>query len=78
MDVDEQCNQQEDQMHLDEEAIRSLDLVESKRLMYRTGKSLYSVLNRCKTVGGKQILSNWIEHPLTDIDAISKLVYLFF
>lgn len=59
-------------MHLDEEAIRSLDLNESKRAMYRTGKSLFSVLNRCKTNVGKELLACWLEQPLADIDKISK------
>lgn len=68
MEIDDQS----DQMYLDEEAIRALDIVESKRQSNRTGKSLYSVLNRCKTVGGRNLLTDWIEHPLINIDAISK------
>ena len=61
----------QNKMYLDEEAIHALDLVETKRATHSKGKSLFSVLNRCKTTGGKQLLANWLEHPLVNYDQIS-------
>lgn len=61
-------------MYLTKETAAALDLTESKRALYRTGKSLYSVLNRCKTKGGQQLLTDWLEHPLTNIDEISEFL----
>lgn len=60
-------------MYLCKETACALDLTESKRVLHRTGKSLYSVLNRCKTNSGKKLLAEWLEHPLVNIDEISKL-----
>jgi DNA mismatch repair protein MutS len=35
------------------------------------GHSLYSVLNRCRTPMGRRLLSDWITHPLKDLDEIN-------
>lgn len=65
--------EQSGRMYLCKETACALDLTESKRALYRTGKSLYSVLNRCKTNGGRQLLTHWLENPLVNLDEISKL-----
>ena len=74
MEVDDRMEcEQSGRMYLCKETAYALDLTESNRVLHRTGKSLYSILNRCKTNSGKKLLAEWLESPLIDIDAISKL-----
>ncbi|CAD6184864.1 unnamed protein product [Caenorhabditis auriculariae] len=73
-------------MHLDAAAVNALELF---RLNYNySGENggagsatLYSVLNKCKTLPGQKLLRDWLARPLTDVrqleerqDAIAALI----
>ncbi|MDO5562799.1 MAG: DNA mismatch repair protein MutS [Synergistaceae bacterium] len=51
---------------IDQNTQNNLELIEPAQT------SLFSVLNRCKTVMGRRLLKEWILSPLQDIDEITK------
>ncbi|MDD5628765.1 MAG: DNA mismatch repair protein MutS [Elusimicrobia bacterium] len=56
------------EMHLDETALRTLELVDSPSGDRR--HSLWGLLNRCRTAMGSRKLRHWILHPSTDLAEI--------
>ncbi|MBI3547798.1 MAG: DNA mismatch repair protein MutS [Elusimicrobia bacterium] len=57
-------------LHLDETAIRTLELASSAFGDKR--HSLWGVLDKCRTPMGSRKLKNWILHPLTDVSEIER------
>ena len=60
---------QEKYMYLDEQTIKNLDLVYNSQEQTRN-RTLYSVLDECKTALGKRFLHNAILHPMLDLKQI--------
>lgn len=57
-------------LFLSKNAFLSLDIFESP-LQPDVSKTLYGILNRCKTAMGRRVLSRWIYSPLVEKDAIN-------
>jgi len=62
-----------DYMLLDEASIRNLELLYPIR-GNDTSKTLYGVLNKCKTPMGQRLLRQWLLHPLIKKDRIQNLL----
>jgi DNA mismatch repair protein MutS len=60
----------EKSLFLSKNAFMSLDILPSA-MQAEASKTLYGILNRCKTAMGRRILKEWIRHPLTDFDKIT-------
>ena len=67
---------------LSKQAINSLELLpklkndglpdSSAVSLSRSNTTLYSVLNKCKTMSGQRLLSLWLQHPLTSKEHIDR------
>lgn len=59
----------ENTMQLDETAIKTLELIDAD---YEGGKSLFDILDFCKTSMGSRLLKRWLLNPLIDIYTIKQ------
>ena len=54
-------------LKLDSGAFRSLNLLPAANANVNKTHSVYGVLNKCCTVQGQRLLTQWIKQPLVDI-----------
>lgn len=69
-----------DYMRLDGSALKALSLVPSAHDGANKSMNLFGLLNRCRTVIGSRLLSQWLKQPLLSLEEIEKrhnLVSLF-
>jgi DNA mismatch repair protein MSH2 len=60
---------------LDATAVHSLDLfpnTSNESISLRTNKTLFQVLNKCRTLSGQRLLAQFIRQPLTNVQEIGK------
>lgn len=58
-------------MRLDSSALRALNLMPSAQDGSKS-MSVYGLLNKCKTVAGSRLLSQWLKQPLMDVALIEQ------
>ena len=59
-------------MELDSNTIKNLELIENQNIQEK-GHSLFSILNKCKTGGGKRLLKKNILFPHINVDKIKEI-----
>ncbi|KAJ0183288.1 hypothetical protein K1T71_001264 [Dendrolimus kikuchii] len=60
-------------LHLDSAALSALNVLpELGDSSHSTARSLYGLLDRCRTQQGKRLLSQWLRQPLRDINLINE------
>ena len=62
----------ENSIKLDENAIKSLELFSTQSSVYKSNKTLFNLMNKTRTINGKNLLNQWMRYPLKDIQKISK------
>ena len=62
----------ESSIKLDENAIKSLELFSTQSSVYKSNKTLFNLMNKTRTINGKNLLNQWMRYPLKDIQKISK------
>lgn len=66
-----------DSMTIDEATIASLNIFPEemdKRGFRRDAKTVYTLLNHCRTPLGQRLLTQWIRHPLLDLYTIGMFL----
>lgn len=58
-------------MHLDVSALRNLEVLETTRTRQKRG-SLFGVLDQTQTALGSRTLRHWLQHPMSDVEAIRE------
>ena len=61
----------ENSIKLDENAIKSLELFSTQSSVYKSNKTLFNLMNKTRTINGKNLLNQWMRYPLKDIQKIS-------
>ena len=66
----------ENSIKLDENTIKSLELFSTQSSVYKSNKTLFNLMNKTRTISGKNLLNQWLRYPLKDIQQISKKYHL--
>lgn len=66
----------ENSIKLDENTIKSLELFSTQSSVYKSNKTLFNLMNKTRTISGKNLLNQWLRYPLKDIRQISKKYHL--